>query len=55
MRKLKLYEGLTLNLELSSCETFKLPALIVFSSSTQTILTFIKEVYMLSQITSNAG
>lgn len=42
MRKLKIYEGFTLNLELSSCETFKLPVLIVFSSSTQTILTCIK-------------
>lgn len=35
-------ESFTLNLELSRCETFKLPALIVFSSSTQTILTCIK-------------
>lgn len=41
-RKMKIYEGFTLNPELSSCETFKLPALIVFSSSTQRILTCIK-------------
>lgn len=42
MSKLKIYGGFTLNLELRSCETFKFPAAIAFSSSTQTVLTCIK-------------